>query len=420
MRGIALTLLLAGCYGPTFAPGTPCSATGDCPGDLVCDTSQSPPTCVESLPDGGIEPACTDDSDCFDDAPICDLATRQCRGCVADSECASDICHELDGTCVDESLAVYAAPDGASDACTRTAPCSLDVALNQLSTLRPALKLAAGVYARELQLDGTGERIVSGPSRDPAEVTLTVPFGRAIEIAVLGDAIVEGLTIAESPDAGVVDRGGSVTLSRLAIERNGGIGIDHRQGQLFVSDCTITGNDGVGIVSNGGGIDIERTLVDTNAGGGIDLANGGGTVTNTVIRGNGLANSNVGGLRIGGGAVIELVTIVRNTGGLFSGVNCQLPASIASSIVADNGGAAQMSPLCSARYSLFFPSGPTDMDPTNLIGEPRFDNPETGFHLVADSPGVDAADPASAVRDDFDGDDRPAGAAPDIGADELR
>lgn len=48
---------LAGCFAPTYAPGSPCSLQGDCPGDLVCDpTPPAGPTCVRpgdvGTPDG--------------------------------------------------------------------------------------------------------------------------------------------------------------------------------------------------------------------------------------------------------------------------------------------------------------------------------------------------------------------------------
>ncbi len=58
MRALVLAGL-AGCFAPTYAPGAPCSAQGDCPGDLVCDPAQpAGPTCVRpaavGTPDGAV------------------------------------------------------------------------------------------------------------------------------------------------------------------------------------------------------------------------------------------------------------------------------------------------------------------------------------------------------------------------------
>jgi hypothetical protein len=48
--GIVLAVTLCACYQPTPAAGAPCAENGQCPGDQLCDRSQSPPVCVTSLP----------------------------------------------------------------------------------------------------------------------------------------------------------------------------------------------------------------------------------------------------------------------------------------------------------------------------------------------------------------------------------
>lgn len=54
-------------------------------------------------------------------------------------------------------------------------------------------------------------------------------------------------------------------------------------------------------------------------------------------------------------------------------------------------------------------------------GDPQFVNPGgADFHLQAGSPAIDSGSPADVAASDFDGDPRPWGAAPDIGADEYR
>ncbi len=52
MRVWCATLALTvGCYHPVVAFDVPCSSTGLCPGDQVCDQSQAPPTCVAAISD---------------------------------------------------------------------------------------------------------------------------------------------------------------------------------------------------------------------------------------------------------------------------------------------------------------------------------------------------------------------------------
>ena len=56
----------------------------------------------------------------------------------------------------------------------------------------------------------------------------------------------------------------------------------------------------------------------------------------------------------------------------------------------------------------------------NLSTEPEFEDPnQLDYHLTSDSAGIDSADPAGLVANDFDDDSRPQGAGYDIGADEV-
>jgi len=59
--------------------------------------------------------------------------------------------------------------------------------------------------------------------------------------------------------------------------------------------------------------------------------------------------------------------------------------------------------------------------PYDISADPRFVDAANGdFHLQADSPCIDAGDPNNYPETDFEGDPRPIGVAPDIGADEFR
>lgn len=80
MRWGVLVGVLAGCYSPTYTPGSPCSVEVGCPGDLVCDPSQpGGPTCMlpgsEGRPDATVDgppddaPDAPIDAEGFFDAP---------------------------------------------------------------------------------------------------------------------------------------------------------------------------------------------------------------------------------------------------------------------------------------------------------------------------------------------------------------
>jgi hypothetical protein len=86
-----------------------------------------------------------------------------------------------------------------------------------------------------------------------------------------------------------------------------------------------------------------------------------------------------------------------------------------------NGGGKQIgdSPMCTAIYS---DVGPVTFPGTgNINVNPIFVNPAQGdFHLMGTSPAKDAANPATTLADDADGDARPQGQRRDMGADEIK
>jgi hypothetical protein len=80
------------------------------------------------------------------------------------------------------------------------------------------------------------------------------------------------------------------------------------------------------------------------------------------------------------------------------------------------------SSACSPYYSLIEDGTGTSSDTHNLTGDPLFVDPANGnYHLKTSSksPCIDAADPDSYPAHDIDGEDRPMGKGPDIGADEA-
>src|SRR5688572_32669864 len=122
-----ISLALAACFSPSPAPGLPCTPDNECPSGQVCDTAQSPPLCVEDpatridaappdVPDAAPPISCDDGDLCPAEVPICDDGT--CRGCIADAECPSGACLELDGVCADADAIVFTSPSGTGTACS--------------------------------------------------------------------------------------------------------------------------------------------------------------------------------------------------------------------------------------------------------------------------------------------------------------
>lgn len=412
------------CYQPSAHPGLPCSAAGTCPGDQVCDLTQSPPLCVETLGDAGTHPdgtapACTLSSECPVAQPVCDLAVGTCRGCIADAECESNVCHELAGTCVDEATALYVAPGGGGNSsCTRSLPCaSLDAALSLVTATRHTIRVADGTYTGNFRIKSMGAAVVvlSGTDRAPAGATLSPSIGQ-LETEGNSSAVLEGLTIANTQGAGFVNRG-TATISHVKIDKAGGAGLDNR-GTLTVRDCRIEESMNAGITSNDL-IDVRRTEILRNTGGGIS-ASSGFTIINTVIANNGGFGALLGGAKLapvaGKPAVFQFSTVTANTGGSSSGIQCDQPVTVEDSIVAANASLIfpELGAMCSARYSLFSATPPTG--PGNLQGSPMFVTDASDFHLRAGSPAIDTADPAATEAEDLEGGARPAGAARDIGA----
>lgn len=433
-RWVALVVLV-GCFRPSVQSGLPCSEDGSCPAGQVCDQAQSPPLCVETLGDAGVDldavdasgPSCSDG--CTDPTPVCDQTTQACRGCIADSECSSDVCHELTGECIPEGHAIYIAPNGAGNNCSRGAPCgSISEANNQVTLVRDTIKVADGRYLERIELkahNGATNIIISGPDRswDGPEFVATLSSNRVDQSLTL---VIEGISIIDTPQDGF-DVQGSLTLSHVLVRNSGDVGVFGRGPvtRIFDSRIETSSNRGVHINNNTGVATIERTVITANRGGGLAIENGAAySVTNTIIAGNGTANSSNPGVRIAGTpqlgslAVFRFNTVAGNRAdiGPTTGIDCNRPVVIESSIIANPYEVFQqeMSPMCTAQTSLFRTNAPGG----NLTGDPKFVS-TTDFHILPGSPAIDAGPAAAAPVLDVDGDSRTGVDRPDIGADEV-
>jgi parallel beta helix pectate lyase-like protein len=430
VRGaISAVWLLVGCYHPSPASGVPCSADLECPGDQKCDTTQSPPICNggrdANTPNIDAAVPCGTGDLCPASAPVCDANTQTCRGCVADAECASDACHEFAGTCMDESQVLYVAANGSGN-CARTAPCSLDNALNQAGGSRSFVKIADGNYGNRNKIEGGAMRvIVSGADSDPAGATLGASGG-GFALAVRSPAFLEGVSVRCDND-GIQDDD-DLTMYRVSVDGCSGIGVHIRGGTLRMVSSRVQGGMSVGVAGEGAAsTTIERSLIARNAGGGIVIDTGAITIVNSIIASNGTTLGTRGGVSFTSASPqtidFRFNTVASNLGGdnfnTAVGVSCAKAITLGSSIFSDNGTNenTNISQLCQAHHSLFTREAAVGVG--NFVGIPGYLVPNSDFHISLTSPARNAADPAATEGVDFDGEPRPQGSARDIGADEI-
>jgi hypothetical protein len=204
--------------------------------------------------------------------------------------------------------------------------------------------------------------------------------------------------------------------------------------KLTLTRAKVDGNQGIGISASSGTLTMSRSIVTTNTGGGLSILGAEFDITNTMIVMNGGVMTALGGVRIdsitaAGTHVLDFDTIAANIGPgtVNTGVTCGtvlVPLTFSNNIIYANivsGGGLQIggSANCLTTYSDIGPDGVSAAGNINL--DPMFIAPLQGnFHLMNSSPCKDAADPASTISDDIDGDVRPQGPRRDMGADEIK
>lgn len=379
--------------------GSPtCDIDGDCAATAatgVCEVGDG--VCVQCLPEAGRDIACAGTT------PICDGTS--CRGCSADTECATNVC-VAGGRCAAADEVAYVAVAGSGSDCTQSAPCG---ELREAErTERTFIKITGDVMVNDKASFLTGDRVIHG---DGARLTV-IGGTTMIEIGDPGTSLeirdLEMTTTAgsEKPVINVLRPGATLTLDNVVIHDASGNAVES------TVDTLVT---------------IRRSIIARNASTSpaLNLENGQYHITNTIIVGNGTGTAAVGAARLaptGAIAVFSFNTVADNDGAIPSGirtaVSCEM-STVDNSIV--SGGRIGLD--CDPSYTLYDVG--VAAAPTNMNGSPTFQNETmvtaaTYYRLTPASLGVNSADMNATLIDDIDGQPRPVGTSRDMGADEVQ
>jgi hypothetical protein len=238
----------------------------------------------------------------------------------------------------------------------------------------------------------------------------------------LDNVEISGATAASADGIGISCDGVSPSLLVTAsvVQNNASDGIYARQCQIEVRGTEFAHNGDYAIEVSDANAIVDRCNVHEN-GGGVFLDGGTDTVTNNfIVRNTHVAGAGTYGLEVSstsGGHRVEFNTIADNAtqtaGG--GGVSCGLSsgsAALANNLIVRNRQNTIVLGNCT------FP-GSIILDDASSLLFVSPDSPPYDYHLMAGSYAIDQGT-VSTITVDFDGQPRPAGAANDVGADEVQ
>jgi hypothetical protein len=432
---------------PPDAAIVDCTASTECIEVVpICDLEQGTcRTCAldeECLARDPQSPICADDGRCGECAtdpnctdplrPICDPDTLTCRGCQAHAECASTVCDIDASTCVDPALVVYVSSSGsfATGCGTQSMPCRSFFDSVALVTFdRPYLRLA-GTFNERLTLSGKPFRVIA----EDATLDLTPvnddPDVAGVVVNMNAQVLIDGLRVTNLSVGGGIDCNlGELTLRRVIVDGNEGVGVNASDCPLNIQESRILDSSGIGVYasssSGSGNLVIERSLIADNYRGGIDSNIAPLLIRNNLI----LRNSNLGeyqgAIRLRGGGSNSFISYNTIAGNMvnqnYIGIVGCSGAVLSSNIIWGNmyppdSDVDQTIIGCDqVRYNLS--DSMLENKPQNYLGDPLFvQAADDDYHLMPGSPALDLGEPDLANLIDYDGKPRPQGAGPDIGA----
>ncbi|HHN94075.1 MAG TPA: DUF11 domain-containing protein, partial [Anaerolineae bacterium] len=211
-----------------------------------------------------------------------------------------------------------------------------------------------------------------------------------VTVTVAGFHVVSGTQ-------GVVVQGATATISRCRIYNHTNTGIAASSGSLTLQRSWVYENGGNGVELIDSSYRLENTVIAHNNGAGLHTASAAGQLLHTTFARNSLA-----------GAVVDGTATFTNT--IFYSHTVGISVTSGS--------------LASLEATLWYSNtanqtAGTLISSTNIYSNPAFIDPDgMNYHIRGDSPALNAGVWVG-LGEDVDGDTRPAGLPPDIGADQY-
>ena len=246
------------------------------------------------------------------------------------------------------------------------------------------------------------------------------------------DIMLSGNTVSTNTGSGVQLAGSDATLRGNAVFSNTGSGVSMGGSDAALSGNSVFSNTGTGLSMTGTDITLSGDTVVSNMGGGLGMYQSDATLTNSIVADNQISTGG-SALRLTASSLRPIhTTIARNHGGDGSGIyvsdwsgNCSSVALTNIILVGHTVAVTVTGGNEVAVDAVLWYGTPITVSqaPTAVVsvrnqhtGDPAF--APDGYHLTGGSAAINRAVDAD-VAFDIEGDARPDGCFPDLGADEL-